>query len=46
MDRLLLHTALSLEKSGDKEQARNFFQAIVDGYPGTTSARIAKKHLK
>ncbi len=46
MDRLLLHTAISLEKSGDKEQARNFFQAIVDGYPGTGSAREAKKHLK
>jgi len=46
MDRLLLHTAIALEKSGEKEQARNFFQAIVDGYPGTSSARIAKKHLK
>ncbi len=46
MDRLLLHTGISLEKSGDKAQARSFFQAIVDGYPGTTSARIAKKHLK
>ena len=45
MDRLLLHTGISLEKSGDKEQARSFFQAIVDGYPGTVSARIAKKHL-
>ncbi|WP_457608192.1 tetratricopeptide repeat protein [Nitratifractor sp.] len=46
MDRLLLHTAIALEKSGDREQARNFFQAIVDGYPGTSSAREAKKHLK
>ncbi len=46
MDRLLLHTALALEKSGEKAQARNFFQAIVDGYPGTASARVAKKHLK
>jgi len=46
MDRLLLHTGLALEKSGDKEQARNFFRAIVDGYPGTASARVAKKHLK
>ena len=46
MDRLLLHTAISLEKSGDREQAKNFFQAIVDGYPGTGSAREAKKHLK
>lgn len=46
MDRLLLHTAFALEKSGEKAQARNFFQAIVDGYPGTASARVAKKHLK
>ena len=46
MDRLLLHTGISLEKSGDKAQARSFFQAIVDGYPGTVSAKIAKKHLK
>lgn len=46
MDRLLLHTAIALERSGDRDQARNFFQAIVDGYPGTSSAREAKKHLK
>ncbi|WP_456392460.1 tetratricopeptide repeat protein [Nitratifractor sp.] len=46
MDRLLLHTGIALEKSGDKEQARSFFQAIVDGYPGTGSAAVAKKHLR
>jgi TolA-binding protein len=46
MDRLLLHTGLALEKSGDPEQAQRFFQAIVDGYPDTASAKIAKKHLK
>jgi len=45
MDRLLLHTGIAMEKSGDKTQAKRFFQAIVDGYPGTSSARIAKKHL-
>ena len=45
MDRLLLHTGIAMEKSGDKGQAKRFFQAIVDGYPNTTSARIAKKHL-
>jgi len=45
MDKLLLHTGLSLEKNGDREQARRFFQAIVDGYPDTTSAKVAKKHL-
>ncbi len=46
MDRLLLHTGIALERTGDKAQAKNFFQAIVDGYPGTSSAREAKKHLK
>ncbi len=46
MDRLLLHTGIALERSGDRDQARNFFRAIVDGYPGTASARVAKRHLK
>ena len=45
MDTLLLHTGISLEKKGDKKQAKRFFQAIVDGYPDTGSAKIAKKHL-
>jgi TolA-binding protein len=45
MDRLLLHTALAFEKTGDKEQAKRFFKAIVDEYPGTSSAKAAKKHL-
>ncbi len=45
MDKLLLHTGLSLEKNGDKAQAKRFFQAIIDGYPETTSAKIAKKHI-
>ena len=45
MDKLLLHTGLSLEKSGDKAQAKRFFQAIIDGYPDTVSAAVAKRHL-
>lgn len=45
MDTLLLHTGISLEKRGDKAQAKRFFQAIVDGYPDTGSAKVAKKHL-
>jgi len=45
MDTLLLHTGISLEKKGDKAQAKRFFQAIVDGYPDTGSAKVAKKHL-
>jgi len=46
MDKLLLHTALSLEKIGNRTQAKEFFKAIIDGYPGTYSAKVAKKHLK
>jgi len=45
MDTLLLHTGISLEKRGEKGQAKRFFQAIIDGYPDTGSAKIAKKHL-
>jgi TolA-binding protein len=45
MDKLLLHTGLALRKSGDKAQAKRFFQAIVDGYPNTSSAKIARKYL-
>jgi TolA-binding protein len=45
MDTLLLHTGLSLVKQGDKSQAKRFFQAIVDGYPDTGSAKVAKKYL-
>ncbi len=46
MDTLLLHTAISLYKTGSKKEAKGFFQAIVDGYPKTYSAKIAKKYLK
>ncbi len=45
MDTLLLHTGISLEKRGEGEQAKRFFQAIIDGYPDTGSAKVAKKHL-
>lgn len=46
MDTLLLHTGISLEKRGEKKQAKRFFQAIVDGYPETGSATVAKRHLR
>ena len=45
MDTLLLHTALSLKKQGDISQAKRFFQAIIDSYPKSNSAKVAKKHL-
>lgn len=46
IDVLLLHTAISLEKSGDKAQARAFYENIVENYKGKKSAKIAKEKLK
>lgn len=46
IDTLLLHTAVSLEKSGDKEQAKVFYENIVANYDGKKSAKIAKQKLK
>ena len=46
IDVLLLHTAISLEKTGDKGQARAFYENIVENYQGKKSAKIAKENLK
>jgi TolA-binding protein len=46
IDTLLLHTAISLEKTGDKGQARAFYENIVENYQGKKSAKIAKEKLK
>lgn len=46
IDTLLLHTAVSLEKSGDKGQARAFYENIIENYAGKKTAKIAKERLK
>jgi TolA-binding protein len=46
IDVLLLHTAISLDNTGDKSQARTFYKNIIDNYAGKNSAKIAKKRLK
>ncbi|RLA65491.1 MAG: hypothetical protein DRQ78_05245 [Epsilonproteobacteria bacterium] len=46
MDVLLLHTAVSLEKTGSKTQAKAFYENIIENYAGKKSAEIAKKRLK
>ncbi len=46
IDVLLLHTAISLEKIGDKAQAKIFYRNIIDNYPDKKSAKIAKEKLK
>ncbi len=45
-DMLLLHTAISLEKIGDKEQAKLFYQTLIQTYPDTSTASTARENLK
>lgn len=42
---LYLHTAISLAKSGEKEQANSFFEHVIASYPKTRAAAIAKKRI-
>jgi TolA-binding protein len=46
MPKLLLHTAISMDKTGDKAHAQTFYAAVVAKYPKSAEAREAKKHLK
>jgi TolA-binding protein len=46
MDVLLLHTAIALDKTGEKEQARIFYENVIANYPDKKSAVIAKERLK
>jgi len=46
IDTLLFHTAVSLEKTGDKEQAKMFYENIIENYPTKKTAKIAKQRLK
>jgi len=45
MPTLMLHTAISMHKTGDKKNARKFFQALIAKYPNSKEAKIAKKYL-
>lgn len=42
---LYLHTAISLAKSGEQEQANSFFEHVIATYPNTRAAAIAKKRI-
>jgi len=46
MDTLLLHTAISLAKTGETGQARAFFENIIATYPSKKTAKIAQDKLK
>ncbi len=45
MPTLLLHTALSFKRLGEMDNARQFFQTLVDSYPDSSEAKIAQKYL-
>ncbi len=45
MPTLLLHTAISMEKTGDKKSARMFYDAVLSKYPQSSQADMAKKKL-
>ncbi len=45
MDVLFLHTAIALDKSGEKAQARSFYQHLIDTYPNKKSASIARNRM-
>jgi len=46
IDTLLLHTAISLDKTGEKSQARVFYENIIENYPAKKTAKIAKDRVK
>lgn len=45
MDILYLHTAISLDKNGEKAQAKNFYEHVIATYPNKKSASIARNRL-
>ena len=45
MPSLLLHTAVSMDRTGDKAHARAFYKAVIAKYPKSTEAKEAKKRL-
>ncbi|CAA6804326.1 MAG: TPR repeat containing exported protein; Putative periplasmic protein contains a protein prenylyltransferase domain [uncultured Sulfurovum sp.] len=45
MDVLFLHTAIALDKTGEKAQAQSFYQHVIDTYPNKKSASIAKNRM-
>jgi TolA-binding protein len=46
IDILLLHTAVSLEKRGDRVEAKLFYETVINDYPDKKSSKIARKNLE
>jgi len=45
MKNLFLHTAIALDRIGERAQAKSFFQYILNHYPGTQAAAVAQENL-
>jgi len=45
MPRLLLNSAISFEKTKDKENAKNFYSTLTELYPKSSEAKTAKANL-
>jgi TolA-binding protein len=46
LPKLLLHSAISFEKTGDKDNASNFYSTLIDIYPDSIEAKEASKKIK
>jgi len=46
MPTLLLHTAISLGQLGKKQEAKNFYETLIQLYPESKLTTVAKKNLK
>ncbi|MEN4053470.1 MULTISPECIES: tetratricopeptide repeat protein [Sulfurimonas] len=46
MPTLMLHTAISMDRTGDKAHAKSFYKAIIAKYPNSKEASEAKRRLK
>jgi len=46
MPTLLLHTAISLDRLGEKEEAKKFYESVIKLYPKSKAASLAKKYSK
>ncbi len=46
MPKLMLHSAISMEKMGDSDNAQSFYSAIVAKYPNSKEAKEAEKRMR
>jgi len=46
MPKLMLHTAISMQKTRDKVHANSFFKAIISKYPNSNEADSAREYIQ